>query len=750
MIPRLDYLKHENGFWFFETTDAVVGTAAMIKSCDTESGEIENYQDRFSKWLSDLNPNLRVRVLTKGAEDELLNSMYPRRAAVRRLKPKAYSHIVVIEQDLKSTLNGILLPFKRPKAQGSENVLNLIASAFEGLQNLGFEISPLKEIDVRSLFISDVSRWVQDIGSVETGSQSIGVVRLVKPSSEPLSFRFLEEVLSKLPIPFEMRVSIERQSRTASEVFLQRRLKQISRSTQSGEAHAKTFEELIQKTTMEGESLIRFEMLLISSRPTKELLRKALAESASILKGYGDIEIETLGCGPSFVSSLPGSSQHVHLLERNKVLPQFLPFYRMGDAGSFSGRAERALTLERLDGSLTSIDLLDLNHQNANAVIVGTSGRGKSVFLGALTHSLFQDENVSILKVDVGGSHSRECKMLQGTEYKLTLSEPSGLNPFSLIQLNDGESLEFERSVLGQFLEVLILENGETHLSKTIRAEIDEALNSYLRSKPQSLSLEGFVTSAECLPRRELFERWVGRGIYANAFRERKEEEGGGADSSSSQAASFGFGTNEESAFTRKRLMSTRLRYFNFSEVFQASDPEFSQAVMAAVLAVFNLEMKLNPERRLVLVCDETPFFINRCFEFFKFSTANVRKFGASVVLTVQLSKHLVVGDDTAVIENSNHRFLFSHDGDDESFKSRFQLSDRVMARLKEITGQKPQGFSLSLYQSGGQAKTVKLTLSKEEYWRLTSTQSDRLKFDALRAAVPNLSVEEAIRCLSV
>jgi hypothetical protein len=49
----------------------------------------------------------------------------------------------------------------------------------------------------------------------------------------------------------------------------------------------------------------------------------------------------------------------------------------------------------------------------------------------------------------------------------------------------------------------------------------------------------------------------------------------------------------------------SRLRYYNFSQVFQASDPEFAQAGIAAVLAQFNIDSIEANGKRLVLICDE-------------------------------------------------------------------------------------------------------------------------------------------------
>jgi type IV secretory pathway VirB4 component len=435
---------------------------------------------------------------------------------------------------------------------------------------------------------------------------------------------------------------------------------------------------------------------------------------AEALRPLGDTMIETFGVFPTFAATIPGSHQHVPLLELEDALLSYLPVVANScESGNGSGTM---LVLHREDQSLGAIDIFAKGHLNANALIIGSSGRGKSVLTGVLTASLLHDESVKLIKVDVGGSHSRECELAGGVEFRLILDRPSGLNPFSFAKHNISES---GRAVLGKFIEVLVMEDGESTLPKTVRVEIDDLLSAYFASKPASPTLDDFYESATGFSRRKLLSRWCKGGLYGNAF-----------------AAPDG------------HCGAPRLRYFNFSQIFQAADPDFAQAGMAAVLAQFNLELLENPEMRIVLICDETPFFIDRCFEFFKFSMANVRKFGASVVLIVQLSQHLVKNGDTGLMENAHHRFLFSADGADEDFARRLGLAVELVKRIRELKSI-PKVSSEFLYQFGGETRTMVLKLTADEFWRVTSTQADRLKVERLREAVPELSLKEILSCLS-
>ena len=92
---------------------------------------------------------------------------------------------------------------------------------------------------------------------------------------------------------------------------------------------------------------------------------------------------------------------------------------------------------------------------------------------------------------------------------------------------------------------------------------------------------------------------------------------------------------------------------------------------------------------------------------------------------------------------------MFSVDGPPIEFKERMRLRAKDLDLLTTLSFQSGK-FSEFLYQEGDHAKAMRLILTPEEYWRITSSQSDRMKLLSLVKAVPGLSTKEAIRCLSV
>jgi hypothetical protein len=72
-------------------------------------------------------------------------------------------------------------------------------------------------------------------------------------------------------------------------------------------------------------------------------------------------------------------------------------------------------------------------------------------------------------------------------------------------------------------------------------------------------------------------------------------------------------------------------------------------------------------------------------FQLFKFSTANVRKFGGSFITIAQNSSDVVVGGDEGILDNSNSKFLFSIDGNKEEFKKRLKLSSKAIETIESL-----------------------------------------------------------------
>ena len=137
------------------------------------------------------------------------------------------------------------------------------------------------------------------------------------------------------------------------------------------------------------------------------------------------------GAYPSLLALSPGDKLHYKLIEKSSTLKCFLPFSRFG-ASVLGGKKEvdkkplvatGSLLYHRRDLSLDVINPFSQSYSNHTGVIIGKSGKGKSVFANLLTKSLFYDERASIFLVDVKGSHKKTVKALGGRIYNIDIKK---------------------------------------------------------------------------------------------------------------------------------------------------------------------------------------------------------------------------------------------------------------------------------------------------------------------------------------
>ena len=169
----------------------------------------------------------------------------------------------------------------------------------------------------------------------------------------------------------------------------------------------------------------------------------------------GEWSIETFGAYPSLLALSPGGELHYRLLEKSSTLKCFLPCSRFGSVLN-NPVARGSLLYHRRDFSLDTLNPFSENYANHTGVIIGKSGRGKSVFANLLTKSLFHDPLASIFLVDVKGSHKKTVKELGGRIYNIDIKNRSGLNPLKNLTA-DKDSVE----IASGFMEKLFLEEKE-------------------------------------------------------------------------------------------------------------------------------------------------------------------------------------------------------------------------------------------------------------------------------------------------
>ncbi len=716
-------------YYAFNTGHIVCGFE--LDGFDFEISNLDDANNNIAQFLGNLSPDVTAKFYLKSEIDRtpIKTQREFELPKIGYVKNSFYLMVTIKENSISS----VFKMMKSKQAVGSFDVLALkLKNSFDmNTLNQCFKIHKLSEDGFHELLPKINRDYIEKISTgVDLGTEIRGYVRLRKLTPNTISMATLANIKDALPLPYNLIVNVQKIPQEKSENLL--RIKTNQTEIQTDRVGNKKYQETQEKldaVKLGGGSLLNFEFIVEISRYDEKTIREQAEKIIQMMIPIGEFYFETVGAYQNFLCTQPNGEIHVPQIELNQILPCFLPLTTYGDQKSIKNITPHALSLHRLDQSLTHFDIFNPSYDNFSLAVIGLSGRGKSYWLNLFTRSIMNNPDIRVIKLDVGGSHSKETELMGEAEYELTLDRPSGINPLFVLSNMEVENLDYINLII-TFLKTLLLEQSEVSLTKDMTADLEQAVKAYAATKPKVATIDDFLDKTPDIPRRKLLERWSSKGTYKNAFK---------VSGDTSQ------------------LFNKRLKYYNLQQVFQASDPDFGQGALAAVMSQFNIEMmkiaeenkRTGSQKKIVFIADETPFFIKRSFDFFKFSTANVRKYGGSFVTTVQKSSDLVVNDDAGVIENSATKILFSVDGDAESYGKRLKIDPELVKKIGNLKTVKGEYSDAMLVDAFG-SRVMRTMVTKNEHWNFTSSASDKSRLQELRAAVPSLNLEEALSCLKL
>ncbi|MEK6706674.1 MAG: hypothetical protein AABZ06_12890 [Bdellovibrionota bacterium] len=717
---------------FFVTTDGQMGAMWRLPVIDIESTGFDQAFSLIPTLLSRLKPGVLLRVIHEVMPENQIPEENSRKDSIALNGYLKNSSVISVENTKCSDFSFLdWLRLSRGKKSKSFLVRTqeiIDGADFAVLRELGGV--PLSEQEVRKFFSAFNGDVVATHSGIDTGNQIIGVLRLWRQSTARLDQETLAILREGLIPPYTISVSIRKLTDVRAQYLLQRRRGQLAASSDT--LSVRTYQEaddLTAETVLAGKGLVEVEWLLTLKRRSERELREDLENCERALAPLGDVYIETVGAAASFIATLPGADPHHSFLELDETASFYLPLFSRGEGNLDITHPKRSLPLHRRDGSIYYFDLWRDCYDGANCVINGRRGKGKSVLANLISTAMLDDPDVRLIKVDVGGSYVKECELTGGRHIEFNLSEPSGLNPFSLIgKTNFPEDAAI---ITAGFLSTLILESCESVLSKEMLGEVERAVLSYTEKKPKYPTLSDFLSASSFFPRRHLLERFSAGGVFANVLKERGNS---------------------------NPFIDGRYVYFNFERLQNAANEDFAQAVMAAVIAAVNMEVlragdaRRGAKHKVVFFADETPFFIQRNGRFFKLTTANFRKFGHATILIAQTTKDFELPRDDGQVDhgiliNSPIRFFYQVDDDPEIFAKRFGFTTKQMAEIENL-GRSEQYREVFLQDELG-GRVLRVAVTPEEYWKVTSSRADNERLHAVLKAVPGLTLKEAIRCLA-
>ena len=701
----------EKDYWI--SSEGFLGKSFLFETLDLEIEQ--NLESLFDSFLKSISQNVRVKL---SLFQEISHDILLRTERSKALKARGFlinKGLIHFEHKNKvSVKEAFKKDFLKREEFLQKRLSEIYGSLDESFLNR-MKSKPLNSSSFKDLYMLYKPVSVTVIG-LKTGKSHLGILKLKNSGNYPLSLKSVAGILNRIQKPFGFHISFEKLSQAGSEktLKLKSREEEEGRGQVSYEKYQKT-QRAISEVELGGEELFHFEIHLTLPRVFEDKLRRDIALSLKALSALGEWSIESFGAYPSLFALSPGDKLHCKLIEKSSTLKCFFPCFRFGSNLDKSSGTKGSLIYHRQDSSLDALNPFSWDYSNHTGVIIGKSGKGKSVFANLLTKSLFYDERTYIFLVDVKGSHKKTVEKLGGKTYKIDIENSSGLNP--LKKLNSSkESIE----IAGNFIEKLLLENEEEALSSVEKSLLEKSLIRFAektKNNPRLKNLDNFYNNLEH-SKREKLGRFIKGSLNENIFKQSGSVSG------------------------------NRLLYFNFENISTASNSYIAKAIIAGLMAEFSFKLlNKEPQEKLIFISDETPFFIKSCFNTFSLLSKNVRKLNGSLILLAQNSKDLIVNGDTSLIDNSEFKILFSHDGEERKFKEIFNLTNEEFQKLNNLKTVKGHYSQFLLKDSIG-SKVGFLRLSKEEYI-MSNTEPDFLhKLKELQNLF-NITEDKALEVMS-
>lgn len=536
-------------------------------------------------------------------------------------------------------------------------------------------------------------------------------------------------------LPFDSRVqltfSVPDQQKEIESLQMQRRLafsmvygKTSGVSDIESEAKLQDLEGLISELIASGEKVFPFSLNVILRSKNKLQLDDQVSQTLLKFRELGGSEAmeETLAAFDIF-SQL--SFPHARCKERirrikSSNLSDLLPLY-----GPWMGHSLPRSIFQSRSGSIVAFDPFSSELTNANQIVSGGSGSGKS-FLTNLMLLQMQKFNPKIFIIDIGGSYQKICENLEGQYISLGLNNSLSINPFDLPKNKtqpDNQKIKF----LLALVEAMTKEQNEVGLRKLERTEVEEAIREVYNknSTPTLSNLRDLLIShvnPEIQRVGKILNMWCGNTPYGS-FLDR----------------SSNINLNRDLVcFDLKGLES----YPDLQSVTLLIITDLVWRVVQQDRGV--MKFLVFDECWKLLESESGSIFIAEVFRTFR------KYFASCIAISQNIDDFAKSKISSAIMSNSSIKWILSQKGADKSrLKDVLELNDNEVDLISSLTQSRGE-YSEAFLIAGDDRTVVAVDSTPIEYWLSTTDPRDLSKITELKQQFPKSSQWELLKELSI
>ncbi len=542
------------------------------------------------------------------------------------------------------------------------------------------------------------------------------------------TFATMAEVLRELPFDSRLFLTSEvmDQEKEISTLQLQRRLSFSMVAGKKGVADLESaaklqdIEALLTNAISGQEKIFKVSLNILLRSVSEEALEDQVSETLQKIRELSGAEgmLETIASFDIFTDFvLPNSRTKERTIKMNtSVLSDFLPLY-----GFWKGHENPRVLLKNRFGSLVKFDPFSSEMTNANQIISGGSGAGKS-FLTNLVISQMLKEMPKVFILDIGGSYQKLSQNLNGQYIPLGANSGLSINPFDLDGLDESQK-DQKIKFLVSMVELMTKETDTKSLGRLEKSELETLILNLLEEKenPRLSDLKDKLIQHEesALVRiGKILSTWCGDTPYGK-FVDRE--------------------TNIK--------LSSDIICFDLKGL--ETHPELQSVCLFLITDLVWREIQKDRINMKFVVFDECwklleneagSQFIAEVFRTF-------RKYFASAVAISQtmddFSKSKIA---SAIMPNSSIKWIMKQKGANlENLKNALQLNDKELSLVTSLRSEKG-AYSEAFLMCEDKRGVVRIEAIPLEYWLFTTDPKDLSLLNELKTKNKNLSDFELLK----
>jgi conjugal transfer ATP-binding protein TraC len=481
------------------------------------------------------------------------------------------------------------------------------------------------------------------------------------------------------------------------------------------EAKLQDIEELLSQVVKDGEKIFTASLAIVLRSENVDELDGQVSHVLQVIRELSGSEgfMETYAAFDIFSACTVPNAKNKERAKRMRSsnLADLLPVF-----GLWNGFEKPSVLLRTRMGSLFKFDAFSSALTNANQIISGGSGSGKS-YLTNLMIGQMLCQNPRIFILDVGGSYQKTCELLDGQYIPLSMSTGLSMNPFDLTA---GTAVSDEKiKFLLALVQIMTKEEDQRAIGKLEKSEIELAIQQVYveKPKPTLTHLRDKLMQSEVAEVQrigKILSLWCGNSPFGKML------------------------DRETTISFDKRIVCFDLKGLE-------ANPDLQAAVLFTITDMVWREVQKDRSEMKFLVFDECwrllesdagSQFVGEVFRTFR------KYFASAIAISQNIDDFAKSKAASAIMPNASIKWILKQPGADfKRLAEVLRLNEREVALVQSLSQIKGQ-YSEAFLMCEDKKAVVSVESTPIEYWLATTDPKDFALMKREEAATQKKNIE--------